>query len=36
VVVNQDKTSKQIASLRLEIQKLSMELMEYKQVLISN
>lgn len=31
VVVNQDKTSKQISSLRLEIQKLTMELMEFKQ-----
>ena len=32
VVVNQDKTSKQMASLRIEIQKLTMELMEFKQV----
>lgn len=31
VVMNQDKTSKQISSLRLEIQKLTMELMEFKQ-----
>lgn len=30
--MNQDKTSKQISSLRLEIQKLTMELMEFKQV----
>ena len=33
--MNQDKTSKQISSLRLEIQKLTMELMEFKQVGIS-
>ena len=33
VVVNQDKTSKQMSALRVEIQKLTMELMEYKQVL---
>ena len=32
VVVNQDKASKQIASLRAEIQSLQLELMEYKQV----
>lgn len=31
VVVNQDKASKQMAALRLEIQKLSLELMEFKQ-----
>lgn len=31
VVVNQDKTSKQMAALRLEIQKLTMELLEFKQ-----
>lgn len=30
--MNQDKTSKQMAALRIEIQKLSMELMEFKQV----
>lgn len=30
--MNQDKTSKQMASLRIEIQKLTMELMEFKQV----
>lgn len=35
VVVNQDKTSKQMAALRLEIQKLTMELLEFKQVLLS-
>lgn len=32
VVVNQDKTSKQMSALRIEIQKLTMELMEFKQV----
>ena len=32
VVVNQDKASKQIATLRAEIQALMMELNEYKQV----
>ena len=32
VVVNQDKASKQMNILRQEIQKLSLELMEYKQV----
>ena len=32
VVVNQDKASKQIATLRAEIQELMMELNEYKQV----
>ncbi|XP_020607901.1 kinesin-like protein KIF21A [Orbicella faveolata] len=31
VVVNQDKTSKQMSALRIEIQKLTMELMEFKQ-----
>lgn len=35
VVVNQDKASKQMNILRQEIQKLSLELMEYKQVLLS-
>lgn len=35
VVVNQDKTSKQMAALRLEIQKLTIELLEFKQVLLS-
>ena len=33
--MNQDKTSKQMAALRLEIQKLTMELLEFKQVLLS-
>ena len=32
VMVNQDKTSKQIAALRAEIQLLQVELMEYKTV----
>ena len=32
VTVNQDKTSKQIAALRMEIQQLQVELMEYKSV----
>ena len=32
VVVNQDKTSKQIAAMRLEIKLLQEELVEYKQV----
>ena len=32
VTVNQDKTSKQIAALRAEIQLLQVELMEYKTV----
>ena len=32
VVVNQDKTSKQISALRSEIQALQIELMEYKTV----
>ena len=32
VVVNQDKASKQIAALRSEIQNLTVELMEYRQV----
>ena len=32
VVVNQDKASKQISSLRAEIQKLTLELMEFRQV----
>ena len=30
--MNQDKTSKQMSTLRIEIQKLTMELMEFKQV----
>ena len=30
--MNQDKTSKQMSALRIEIQKLTMELMEFKQV----
>lgn len=34
VVVNQDKTSKQMSALRIEIQKLTMELMEFKQVIL--
>ena len=32
IVINQDKTSKQISLLRAEIQKLQIELMEYKSV----
>lgn len=32
VVINQDKTSKTISLLRMEIQQLQLELLEYKQV----
>lgn len=35
VVVNQDKTSKQLAELRTQIQSLQLELNEYKQVQLS-
>jgi len=36
VVVNQDKSSRTIQLLRLEIQQLQLEIMEYKQVIYNN